>query len=113
MLEGSQELHQPASSFHGTEFLSVPTSQLSSALAFISRSTSAYMFVVARDTWPNQARIVLMSTPARSRCVAVVCRIVWGSHVSSPSKADGGHGRRVALHQRVDSETRQRLSRAG
>src|SRR4029453_5859770 len=36
------------------------------------------MFVVSRDTCPNQARIVLMSTPARKRCTAVVCRIVWG-----------------------------------
>src|SRR5271165_280940 len=36
------------------------------------------MCVVSRDTWPSQARIVLMSTPARSRWTAVVCRIVCG-----------------------------------
>src|SRR5437870_13598052 len=36
------------------------------------------MLVVANDTCPSQARIVLMSTPARNRCVAVVCRIVCG-----------------------------------
>jgi hypothetical protein len=33
---------------------------------------------VVRDTCPSQARMVLMSTPALSKCVAVVCRIVWG-----------------------------------
>src|SRR5208283_1655112 len=36
------------------------------------------MFVVSNDTCPNQARMVLMSTPALSRCTAVVWRIVWG-----------------------------------
>src|SRR6266542_1832337 len=36
------------------------------------------MLVVSSDTCPSQARTVLMSTPARSRCVAVVWRIVWG-----------------------------------
>jgi hypothetical protein len=54
------------------------TLQLSSALAFISKSTSAYTLVVISDTWPSHARIVLMSTPERSRWVAVVCRIVCG-----------------------------------
>ena len=68
----------PTSSFHGTRPSAPPTSQVPSALAFISRSTSAYTLVVASDTCPSQARIVLMSTPARSRCVAVVCRIVCG-----------------------------------
>ena len=57
---------------------SPPTSQLANALAFISRSTSAYTLVVASDTCPSQARIVLMSTPERSRWVAVVWRIVCG-----------------------------------
>ena len=33
------------------------------------------MLVVSRETCPSQARMVLMSTPARSRCVAVVCRL--------------------------------------
>lgn len=54
------------------------TSQLASALAFISRSTSACTLVVANDTCPSQARFVLMSTPARSKCVAIVCRMVCG-----------------------------------
>jgi hypothetical protein len=36
------------------------------------------MLVVASDTCPIQARIVLMSMPARSKCVAVVWRIVCG-----------------------------------
>src|SRR5580704_12403459 len=54
------------------------TSQLASALAFISRSTSAYTLVVSSDTWPSHARIVLMSTPERSRWVAVVWRMVCG-----------------------------------
>ncbi|BCH19961.1 hypothetical protein MesoLjLa_68120 (plasmid) [Mesorhizobium sp. L-2-11] len=36
------------------------------------------MFVVSNDTWPSQARIVLISTPARRRWTAVVCRIVCG-----------------------------------
>ena len=53
-------------------------SRLASALAFMSRSTSAYTLVVSSETWPSQARMVLMSTPARSRCTAVVCRAVWG-----------------------------------
>src|SRR5215831_10048473 len=33
------------------------------------------MLVVSSETCPSQARTVLMSTPARSRCVAVVCRL--------------------------------------
>ena len=63
---------------HG--FFGLPSliSHFTSALAFISRSTSAYTLVVLRHTWPSQARMVLMSTPARSRWVAVVWRIVWG-----------------------------------
>ena len=61
--------------FFGLPFL---ISQFTSALAFISKSTSAYTLVVLMDTWPSHARIVLMSTPARSRWVAVVWRIVWG-----------------------------------
>src|SRR5215467_8779877 len=36
------------------------------------------MLVVCSETCPNQARIVLMSTPARNRWTAVVCRIVCG-----------------------------------
>lgn len=54
------------------------TSQLAKALVFISRSTSAYTFVVSSDTCPSHARIVLMSTPERRRWVAVVWRIVCG-----------------------------------
>jgi hypothetical protein len=38
------------------------TSQLARAFAFISRSTSTYTMVVLSETWPSQARIVLMST---------------------------------------------------
>src|SRR6266403_1746747 len=36
------------------------------------------MLVVLSETCPSHARMVLISTPARSRCVAVVWRIVWG-----------------------------------
>ena len=36
------------------------------------------MFVVSMETCPSHARIVLISTPARSRWVAVVWRIVCG-----------------------------------
>ena len=54
------------------------TAQVASAFAFISRSTSAYRFVVSRETWPSQARMVLMSTPDLSRCTAVVCLTVCG-----------------------------------
>ena len=70
---------KPLSSFQGVIFFFrlTLTSQLSNALAFISRSTSAYTFVV-NDTCPSHARIVLMSTPERRRCVAVVWRIVCG-----------------------------------
>jgi hypothetical protein len=31
------------------------------------------MLVVSIETWPSQARMVLISTPARRRWVAVVC----------------------------------------
>ena len=57
------------------------SSQFASTLAFISKSTSAYTFVVTIDTWPSHARIVLMSTLDRNRCVAVACRMVceWQS----------------------------------
>jgi integrase len=33
------------------------------------------MLVVSIETWPSQARMVLISTPARRRCVAVVWRL--------------------------------------
>lgn len=68
----------PASSRHGFVGLLIATWQVASALAFISRSTSAYMLVVFSETWPNHARMVLISTPARNRCVAVVWRTVCG-----------------------------------
>jgi hypothetical protein len=68
----------PLSFLHGMPPFFPSTSQLFNALAFISKSTSAYTFVVISDTCPSHARIVLMSTPERSRWVAVVCRIVCG-----------------------------------
>jgi len=40
-----------------------------SALALVSRSISAYTLVVSTETFPSHARMVLMSTPARRRCV--------------------------------------------
>ena len=46
---------------------------VASALALVSRSIAAYTLVVSTETWPSHARMVLMSTPARRRCVAVVC----------------------------------------
>lgn len=41
-------------------------SRLASALAFMSRSTSAHTRVVSREPCPSHARMVLISTPARS-----------------------------------------------
>src|SRR5580704_12720913 len=38
------------------------------------------MLVVSRETCPSQTRMVLMSTPARSRCVAVECRLSLQRH---------------------------------
>ena len=60
------------------------TSQFANALAFISRSASAYTLVVLRETCPSQARIVLISTPAQSKCIAVVWRIICGPTFFSP-----------------------------
>ncbi len=57
----------PGSSLHGRPFFFPLTSQVASALALASRSTSAYTLVVVRDTRPSHARIVLMSTPERRR----------------------------------------------
>jgi hypothetical protein len=51
----------PTSSFHGLPLFLPSTSQSASALAFLSRSTSAYTFVVASDTRPSHVRIALMS----------------------------------------------------
>ena len=85
-------------------------SHFTRALAFISRSTSAYTLVVLRHTWPSQARIVLMSTPARRRWVAVVWRIVWG--VTRFFATDGSfrcHLSRIAFDHRIYSESGQRL----
>ena len=53
-------------------------STLANAVAFISMSTSAYTCVVSRETCPSHARMVLMSTPERSRWTAVVWRMIWG-----------------------------------
>ena len=53
-------------------------STLAKALAFFSMATSEYMCVVSSETWPSQARMVLISMPARSRWTAVVCRTVCG-----------------------------------
>ena len=36
------------------------------------------MLVVSMETCPSHARMVLISTPARRRWLAVVCRIVCG-----------------------------------
>ena len=103
----------PASSFHGWLFSSSSTSQLASALAFISRSTSAYTFVVASDTCPSHARIVLMSTPDRSRCVAVVWRIVCGlTRFFVQRRHSLRRPGRAAFHQGVDAEPRQRSAAA-
>jgi hypothetical protein len=41
------------------------------------------MLVVASDTWPNHARIVLMSTPDRNMSVAVECRMVCGPRLEA------------------------------
>ena len=55
--------------YFGTPFTN--TSQVFNALAFILILTSAYMLVVLTDTCPNHERMVLISTPASSRCDAV------------------------------------------
>jgi hypothetical protein len=69
----------PAADFHGNGDLpAVPGEQAASAFALASRSTSAYTFVVLMLACPSHPRIVLISTPARRRCVAVECRIVCG-----------------------------------
>ena len=69
----------PAADFQGKRDLPpVPGEQTDRAFALVSRSTSAYTFVVLMLACPNQPRIVLISTPARRRWVAVECRIVCG-----------------------------------
>jgi hypothetical protein len=55
-------------------------SHVAKALAFVSKSIWAETFVVSSDACPSQPRIVLMSTPARKRCVAVVCRLCRPLH---------------------------------
>jgi hypothetical protein len=42
-------------------------SNFASARDFVCKSISAYTLVVVREAWPNHPRIVLMSTPARSK----------------------------------------------
>ena len=59
------------------------------------------MLVVLIDTWPSQARIVLMSTPASTRWQAVVCRITCGVIVLPPS---GRHAGRTTLDEAIDAE---------
>jgi hypothetical protein len=69
----------PGADFHGNGDLpAAPGEQAANAFALASRSTSAYRFVVLMLACPNHPRIVLISTPARRRCVAVECRIVCG-----------------------------------
>ena len=68
----------PLSLRHGFRAFDFLTLQVARAFAFISGSISAYTLVVVSETWPSQALIVWMSTPARRKCVAVVCRITWG-----------------------------------
>ena len=53
------------------------------------------MLVVSIETWPNQARMVLMSTPARSRWVAVVCLSEWGE--SAHLQAERSNAARVRV----------------
>src|SRR6266481_9273839 len=66
----------PAADFHGSgDLLALPGEQAANAFALASRSTSAYTFVVLILACPSHPRIVLISTPARSRCVAVECRL--------------------------------------
>ena len=59
------------------------------------------MLVVLIETWPSQARMVLMSTPARTRWQAVVCRITCGVIVLP---ASSGTPSRAALDQAIDPE---------
>ena len=66
-------------------------STLANAVAFISMSTSAYTWVVSRETCPSHARMVLMSTPERSRWTAVVCLMLCGTDVL---EGQGRHGLR-------------------
>ena len=98
--------HPPSTACLG---LSSSTSQLASALAFISRSTSAYTFVVVSDTCPSHARIVLMSTPGAQQ--------VRRRRVANRVRTDplGGQRRHLlrrpsgtAFHQRMDAEPRDR-----
>ncbi len=63
-------------------------STLASALAFMSRSTSAYTLVVSSETCPSHARMVLMSTPARSRWTAVICLMTCGLTRFAPKVAN-------------------------
>ena len=67
---------KPFCSRHGFRGFPSLISQVANALAFISRSTWAYRLVVSNETCPSHARMVLISTPARRRWTAVVCRIV-------------------------------------
>lgn len=55
--------------------------QAARAFAFVSGSISAQILVVLMETRPSHPRIVLISTPARSRCDAVEWRITWGPMV--------------------------------
>ena len=52
----------------------------SMAFRFISRSVVAYRLVVVTLAWPSHWLIVRMSTPARSRCTAVLCLLCLCRH---------------------------------
>ena len=55
--------------------------------AFVSRSSSAYTLVVSIETCPSHVRIVLMSTPARSKCAS---QNRGGVHYVNPTLFAGG-----------------------
>ena len=71
------------------------------------------MLVVSMETCPSHARIVLISTPARSRWVAVVWRMVCGpTRLWRNAARLAARDPRVASDDVVHSEACHRLRRA-
>jgi hypothetical protein len=64
------------------------------------------MLVVFNDTWPSHARTVLISTPACSKWVAVVWRmVVWTHAFCSQRRQPSRHLGSIALDQAMNSKS--------
>ena len=82
--------------------------RMSRVLRFISKSVSTYWWVVSVLSCPSQRAMTVMSTPDCRRCMAVVCRNVWGDTCRPCSVAHPSAATRTERRSRSSTPARDR-----